>query len=423
MTGFLRVFVVALAVRIAYLLVFIWLRPKIWGGTEFGLWEMGNIAINLSHGRGFSSPFFAGNLPTAWMCPLVPVLWASVMKLLGEASGRTYRVLVVLQIVPSALSVSFYWLIARYLARRVPGLPSYTAALVAIVFCLWPESVMRFTLLWYFVWQELILVALIYAGLWWCDEPNIYSGSTLGALGGLMALINVTPLPIFATALVTPLIENKFRRAGILRVAVVSGIVTMAIIGPWLVRDALRFGSFVPIRSNAAYELFQGNNPNGSVCQQIVSAHPTQDPHELALYKSLGEIEYVRYSRARAFQYIKAHPSETALRAAERIYVAWCTDIFQQWPWEPGKPYSGQGFIITNVTLLSALVPLGIVIFGLITGRLRGLPHPILFASIFVFLPLPHYFTMANGQYLQTLRSWLALMAVIVLVRTRPRSG
>ena len=422
MTGFLRVFLVALAVRIGYLLVFIWMRPKIWGGAEFGLWEMGNIATNLFDGRGFSSPFFHGNQPTAWLCPLVPFLWATVMKLLGDASGHARRVLIVLQIVPSALSASFYWLVARYLTHRVSGLPSYTAALVGLLFCLWPESVMRFPELWYLVWQELILVALIYAGLWWCDEPTIYSGSTLGALGGLMALINVTPLPIFAMALVTPLLDNKFRRAGVLRAAVVSGIVATAIIGPWLVRDALRFGCFVPIRSNAAYELFQGNNPNGSICQQIVSAHPTQDPHELALSKSLGEIEYVRYSRARAFQYIKAHPSETALRAAERIYVAWCTDIFQQWPWEPGKPYSGQGFIITNVALVSALVPLSIVIFGLITGRLRGLPHPILFASIFVFLPLPHYFTMANEQYLQTLRSWLALMAVIVLVRTRPRS-
>ena len=192
-TGFLRVFAVAVAARVLYLLVFIWMRPKIWGAAGFDFWEMGNIAINLSHGRGFSSPFFAGNQPTAWMCPFVPALWAAVMKLLGEASGRTYRVLVVLQIVPSALSVSLYWLVARYLTRRVPDLPSYTAAFVAFVFCFWPESLMRFTRIWYFVWQELILVALICAGLWWCDEPNLYSGSTLGALGGVMALINVTP--------------------------------------------------------------------------------------------------------------------------------------------------------------------------------------------------------------------------------------
>ncbi len=414
-----------MAARLLYLLVFIWMRPKIWGVAGFDFWEIGNIAINLFHGRGFSSPFFAGNQPTAWMCPFVPALWAAVMKLLGQASGRTYRVLVVLQIVPSALSVSFYWLVARYLTRRVPGLPSYTAAFVGLLFCLWPESLMRFTRIWYFAWQELIVAALIYAGLWWCDEPSPYSGSTLGALGGLTALINVTPVPIFVVALVTPLFENKHPRARILRAATLCGIVAAIIVGPWLVRNALRFGHFVPLRSNAGFELFQGNNPNGAICQQSDSEHPLQDPRELALYKALGEIGYVRYSRDRAFQYIETHPSETALRIAERIYVAWCTDISGRWPGQPGKPWwnGGHGFVIALVALLSAVIPLSIVAFGLVTGRLRGLPHPILFASVFVFLPLPHYFTIANEVYTQTLRSWLALMAAIVLIRTLSRSA
>jgi hypothetical protein len=66
---------------------------------------------------------------------------------------------------------------------------------------------------------------------------------------------------------------------------------------------------------------------------------------------------------------------------------------------------------------MSALIPLGIVIFGLMSGRLRGLPHPALFISVFVFLPLPHYFTQVADDYTQTLRAWLALLAIVVLFR------
>jgi hypothetical protein len=65
--------------------------------------------------------------------------------------------------------------------------------------------------------------------------------------------------------------------------------------------------------------------------------------------------------------------------------------------------------LLLGPTIPSALIPLGIVILGLISGRLRDLPHPALFISVFVFLPLPHYFTQVNNDYTQTLRTWLAL--------------
>ncbi len=62
---------------------------------------------------------------------------------------------------------------------------------------------------------------------------------------------------------------------------------------------------------------------------------------------------------------------------------------------------------------------IGNIAINLFQGRGFNSPfhHAILFASVFVFLPMPHYFTMVNSQYSQTLRSWLALMAVIVLMR------
>jgi hypothetical protein len=415
----LRVFAAALAVRLLYPLAHAIFRAQHIPANTFAFAEIGNIALNIFHGRGFSSPFSQGNVPTAWECPLIPYLWAAVMRLQGEASERTYRALVLLQTIPTALSVSLYWLVARYVTRRSPALPSYTPVAAALVFCFWPESLLRIPEIWYYPWQELAIAALVCAALWWCDDPNRRSGAALGAAAGILALINVTPLPVYAVALMEPFISRRAPRRAMLGAALLSAAVAGSIVAPWLIRNAVELHAFVPVRSNGWYELFQGNNPHGCIREQATSLHPALDAHEAALYKSLGEIGYVRFCRGRALGYMRAHPARTAWRAAERFYVVWCTDIFDRWPWDAQERLERTAFTwIRNITITcSAVVPLVIVIYGLFSGRLRELPHPLLFLSVFLFMPLPHYFTLADHEYLQTMRIWLAFLAIIVLLR------
>jgi hypothetical protein len=421
--SFSNIFLLALGVRLLYLAAFMAAHPAHWRGPDFGWWEIGNIAVNVFQGRGFSSPFFRGNVPTAWLCPLVPYLWAAVMRLMGGANGRTEQVLVLLQSVPSALSVAFYWLIARYLTRRIPGVPPDVETVAALVLCFWPESLLRLTYLYYFVWQELGVVVLVYLGLRWCDRPTLWSGSALGAIGGLTALVNINPIPIFLVALGTPFLERRSLDTRLLRAMILSILTATLIVAPWIVRDALMFGRLYPVRSNTAFELFQGNNPKGCIREQADSAHPMSNPKEMALYQSLGESEYVRRSGERAWDYICHHPGRTALRVGERFYVAWCTDLFNDWPWNPSDRWWPRGEYnkwLLLATISSALISLGVVIFALVSGRLRGLPHAALFISVFIFLPLPHYFTQIDNEYTQTLRSWLALLAIVALCRRAP---
>jgi hypothetical protein len=424
LVGAVRVFVAALGIRWIYLLAHTILKP-FWPIKEFDFNEMGSIAVNLFQGRGFSSPFFHGNVPTAWECPLVPFVWAAVMRLLGEASQRTYRMLVIIQTVPAALSVSLYWLIARYLVRRTSGLRPYTPFIVAALFCFWPEAILRIQEIWYFVWQEAALAALMCVALWWCDMPSRRSGSALGAAAGVLALINVTPLPIYPVALVEPLARIRRNRAEMLGAALLSVVIAGAIVAPWLIRNAVELGAFVPMRSNSWKEVFQGNNPKGNICENAASLHPAYNPSEAHLYRTLGEIDYMRFCRERAIRYIRSHPGLTAWRAAQRFYVVWFTDLFDQWPWNRAELQRRD--MLTRVRLMifscSAVVPLVIVVWGLAIGRLRGLPHPVLLISPFIFLPLPHYFTLADPLYMQTMRSWLAFMAVIVLLRRASDAG
>ena len=43
----------------------------------------------------------------------------------------------------------------------------------------------------------------------WIDRPNLKTAAALGMMGGILALINVTPLPIFAVALLLPILQNR----------------------------------------------------------------------------------------------------------------------------------------------------------------------------------------------------------------------
>jgi hypothetical protein len=233
-----------------------------------------------------------------------------------------------------------------------------------------------------------------------------------------LALINATPLPIFAVALVTPFLRTQHRRAIIAGRAALSVFIVSICIAPWLVRNAVVLGSLVPLRSNLGVELWQGNNPNGSIRQQEDSAHPAhEDSPEYAMYNRLGEIAYSRLCWDRASAYIRSHPFLTIVRAAERFYVVWCTDIFDQWPYARGwKWWHGDPdeTVLRFTTILSALLPLGLVLYGVLSGSFRSLPHGALFATVFLVLPLPHYLTQVADHYFVFMRCWLVLLGVTV---------
>jgi hypothetical protein len=145
------------------------------------------------------------------------------------------------------------------------GLSRNTAAVAGLVLCFWPESLLRLTEPWYFVWQELGFALLIWLGLRWCDRPTLSTGSALGAVGGIVALINVNPIPIFAVAIAAPLLERRSFDAPQWRAAMLCAGIATLIVVPWVVRNIAVFGRLYPVRSNAPFELFQGNNPKDCI--------------------------------------------------------------------------------------------------------------------------------------------------------------
>jgi hypothetical protein len=412
------VFAAALAVRLVFVLVWVARYPVWFYGAE-----MGNVAINLYEGRGFSSPFSMGSKPTSVVAPLVPFLWAGIMHLTAGPTNDTALAIIVLQAIASSLTCAFFWLIARRVTFGFRRVRTGTVSVLAILFVVWPETLFRLTDTWYFVFQELGLVVLVYCAMVWWDRPGLREGLIMGAVAGVVALVNPTPVPIYAIALIAPLVVQRDKRLTVARHIIASGLVASFIVAPWIIRDYSVFGRFMPIRSNFGLELRQGNNPVDSIRQKANSVHPMLRAEEFDRYETMGEVAYMQWSLDQAVEYMVSNPGVTVVRILERMYVYWCTDVTDNWSSSPDIKWWNHGWwprIFQVTTILSALVPLVIVLFGVFSGRLQGLAYRFLFIGLFILLPLPYYITWAGDVYSAAIRPWLAMLAAIVVLR-RPR--
>jgi hypothetical protein len=385
---------------------------------------MGEIAMNIAEGRGFSSPFDRGAQPTAWECPIVPFLFAGLIKLAGGATGQVNRLILLSQAMVSAFAAAIYWLIARRLTILHPGLFSaWLSPVLALVVCLWPESLSSVANPWYFVWQEAALAVFVLLAMRWWDQLDFYRGILVGIAGGVLALINVAPLPIIAFAILFPALKGPFQWP-ILRSIAVPACFFAIVAAPWLARNAIEFRTFVPFRSNTGYEIFQGNNEVECIRQPDNARHPWFHAEEYERYAMLGEIRYSHEAMRRAAEYMQNHPGETVRRTAARIYVSWLTDLTDHWAkkseqkWWLRRPWFVAGHL---TSVLLTIASLGIILHALWSGKFRHLPYAPLFAAVVLFLPLANYFTLAETEYTATLRMWLGVIAVLLLALRRPQ--
>ena len=411
----LGIFAVAMAVRVLFFTVQLIHGPTPWShAAPFWQDEMGYISLNLAQGRGFSSPFGVGTTPTAWVCPLVPLLWSLVIKCMGEASGYTARILVYLNTIPSACCVVAYWLIARHVLRKSPA-QSRTSLLVAAALCFSPVALYALAFPWYFAWQEVGTALLVLAGMRWIDHPGLKTAMPLAIVGGILPIINVTPAPIFAVALLLPLFQDRKNWRRLLRPAILGASVAFVLVLPWMIRDAVVMHAIIPLRSIGGYELWEGNNPVGCVRETAISRHPLYEPEELPRYEALGEAGYSSQGFYDAVAYIRTHPRETMLRIVERAYVLWLSDAFDQWSWDATK-YWQKGRAAIDQALASALMAWGTMIalvWAIASKRLKNLPYKALFVSVLIILPFPYYFTLADDSYSGILRSWELVLIVL----------
>jgi 4-amino-4-deoxy-L-arabinose transferase-like glycosyltransferase len=402
----LRITLIALLLRLAVLTLghTYHFNPKD-DHFAFG-WETGRIARSIAVGRGFSSPMQGDTGPTAWIAPLYPYFLAGLFKLLGVYSNPAAWVALAVNSVFSALTCATLYLLGEELF-------STTVAQWAA----WIWALLPYAIYWpvRFAWETsfaTFLLSVVFLIALRLERENRISGWLwFGVLWALIALSNPSLLAFLPFCGFWVLHRQWRRRTMRLHYAMLSGLVFVAGIAPWLVRNELVFGRFVFIRGNAGAEFRMGNGP-GADGQWMWWLHPSKDPDELAKYRRMGEVAYVEMRKREAMEWIAQNPTRFAENTLKRFFFFWfgtprTTDFAYE---ELGR----------NVyfSLTSILAFLGLAIaFG---RQVRG---AMLFFWMFLSISMIYYLTFTHPRYRHPMEPEMLLVSIYLFTVVERRGG
>lgn len=437
---------VALAIRVAVLLCTYQGRLIPIMNYWFMGQEEGHVAQSIVQGHGFGNPLYTQTGPTAWFAPVYPYILAGFFKVFGTFTPASCIAILCFDALVSSLTCIPIFLFSR----RSFG---EGAALAAG----WTWAAYPYAVWWpvYRIWDTwlvtLLLATLFYLILKLQHTSKIKHWIGFGLLAGFAALVDpivMGVLPILAlwalwrlykrgTANATgadllattsrftmrqPIGDNAsngraLRQNGVEpphkkaktvckvnagRLFACGACCVLAVIfaiSPWMIRNAVVFHKFIPIRDNLPLEFRVGNNGDSSE-PLIIDAGPWVpwvDNTEWNEYTHMGELAYFHLKGQQAKAYIEAHPLWYAGMMARRFVYVW-TGFWSFSKRYMSDPYANHEIDFVTTPLLALLSIL--MLMGLRrTYRKKGANVAAPYAVVVIFFPLVYYLTHVGGWY------------------------
>jgi hypothetical protein len=213
----------------------------------------------LARGRGFPEPLnwiaFQAHRPSAFHGPLYPV----VLSISSRFGGTSYFDHKMMSIVIGTGVVLAVGVLGRRLGGPIVGLVA--AAFAAVYPNLWlidsllyPEGLMAL----------LVTVTMIVAYRW-RDRPRLATAALLGAMIALAALARgegILLLPLLALPWI--MLTRTLSRGARFRHLAVAVAACLAVLAPWMIRNAVTFEKFVPLSTNGNEVMVYANCATGS---------------------------------------------------------------------------------------------------------------------------------------------------------------
>jgi hypothetical protein len=170
-------------------------------------------------------------------------------------------------------------------------------------------------------WLVLLVVDVVVAGLCFATPfASRWSAGIWGIVGGFCAL--VSPIGGFTWGMLT--LGTGIHQRGWSRLAITLTCAGL-VLAPWAIRNYLVFGRLIPVKSNAAYELYQSQclTPDGLLLPRAFGQHPyVSAGRERQEYKKVGEIEFLDKKRAQFWEAVQKDPEDFLDRVAWRFLGA-----------------------------------------------------------------------------------------------------
>jgi hypothetical protein len=237
--------------------------------------------------------------------------------------------------------------------------------------------------------------------------------ASFGLLAGFAGLIEPSVLVVIPFLVL--LAAWRLARTGKrwLLPGVVASLTLAATVAPWLIRDALLFHRFIPMRDSMGLEMWMGNN-GYSLRWTSDQLHPLHDAHELADYNSMGELAYMDHKAAQARAYIDAHPgwyAEMCLRRAIYLWTGYWSFDSDYLKIEPMDPFNVP--FQTSLTLLS--------LAGVWMAWRCARWEAIRFAGVMFLFPIVYYFSHPEPYHMRTLDPLIVILGCYAIASLRER--
>ncbi len=418
MRGDLGLFLFALALRL--ILTAAYLHGRV---VQSGL-ELGEVADNLLAGRGFLFHFYGTDVPRyAFFPPLYPAFLAGLKAVFGAhwiAAMQTVQALV-----SAGIPVLLRRLATRLLEGSpgeagpgrggIPGDPRRLAYLAGYAVALWPPLIVYSASAYSLTFDAFGATAVVLLLARTGAAGRLRDAAGAGAAYGLLAL----SLPAFLGSL--PFVPFGLKAMGLswrraFGAAILAGTVALAVLSPWMARNARVIHRFVPVATNIGFNYLGGQNAYSlpwvnRLCPEDAIRWAVIDRHDL---ETMNEADFDRSLLRQGLDFALHHPGLTLRRDAVRLlYYWWATPGMVRY-----NPAEGLGYLV----LMTGVLPffLAGVAWGLRHRAMLGL-----LLAVFAWQSLFYMNFAVRGRYALTFHPLMLLAAVLgaaaLLGRVRKR--
>ena len=384
---------IALAIRLAFV-PFVydeWMSPY-----NIAHYEQGNVAQSLLAGHGFGSPFLS-NQASAIMPPVYPLIVAGLFWIFGIHTAAAMIAVLSLNCVFSALACIPVFLIARRSFGPRAALWSgwaWAFSPYGIYFSAewaWSTHLLLLCLCWLFYLAQTMEVS---------SKLRLWGG--FGLLAGFAGLTEPSILAVIPILLAVAGKQLACAGKAWFRPGLVASLAMTVVVSPWIIRNAVVFHTFIPMRDSMGMEMYLGNNGN-SFHWRSGDHHPNHDPKELAEYNA-GELAYMYRKSEQADAYILAHPEWYFWMSARRAIYLWTGY------WSFDRAYLAEEPLDpANIPVATSLSLMGIT--GLVMTWRRRRFEAIRYAGLLLLYPFMYYFVHPEAYRMRPLDPFIAILS------------
>ena len=328
--------------------------------------EMERAAANLAREGSIGNVYSYNSGKSAHVAPLYPLFLSGIYKIFGwnSISGRIAQE--ACAILATALGICLLPFVAR--KTNLPESAGWIAAfaMALLPLNLWVETSGS--------WEQPFAALLLIASLlsfcslrdenWSRTISVVYSGLLVGG----MALLSPALLPAGLLMFLAELMGRQSLRKRVLKGGLLMLAVATVAISPWVIRNYLVFGHFIPLRSNLGLELMIGNNPLANGKTYITSAddpanpmmrmHPYASVEERERLIQMGEANYMNEKKRASLQWIRDNPQKAAGLTFRRFLLFWFPDADLWSPSTPQRSFKSLAFCSIGILFFCDLIRL-----------------------------------------------------------------